>query len=171
MGRKPDLPDWLEKQPERSVIYVAFGSKAMFSHEQFEELAHGLEMVGQLFLWVVRSDTINNGSVVKYPDGFCERVMDRGKMVNWAPQEMVLAHPSIAYFLIHCGWNSSMEGNSFGVPFLCWPYFGDQFHIRSYICDVLEENALKLKEMAEKTVSEGGSSLKYLKSFVEELRS
>lgn len=73
-----------------------------------------------------------------------------------------------------------------------------KFLIRSYVCDVLEvglrlemdenigivtrfeikeklvlnvginENALKLKEMAEKSVSEGGSSLKNLKSFVEE---
>ncbi|KAJ0042905.1 hypothetical protein Pint_19017 [Pistacia integerrima] len=29
-----------------------------------------------------------------------------------------------------------MEGVSNGVPFLCWPYFGDQFIDESYICDI-----------------------------------
>ncbi|KAJ0042394.1 hypothetical protein Pint_19077 [Pistacia integerrima] len=29
-----------------------------------------------------------------------------------------------------------MEGVSNGVPFLCWPYLGDQFLNESYICDV-----------------------------------
>ncbi|KAH9722036.1 UDP-glycosyltransferase 83A1 [Citrus sinensis] len=59
-----------------------------------------------------------------------------GKIVEWAPQENVLGHPSIAWFLSHCGWNSTMEGLSMGVPFLCWPSFADQHHNRNYICDV-----------------------------------
>ncbi|MQL67771.1 hypothetical protein Taro_000061 [Colocasia esculenta] len=29
-----------------------------------------------------------------------------------------------------------MEGAASGVPFLCWPYFGDQFANRDYICDI-----------------------------------
>jgi UDP:flavonoid glycosyltransferase YjiC (YdhE family) len=29
-----------------------------------------------------------------------------------------------------------MEGVSNGIPFLCWPYFADQFLNQSYICDV-----------------------------------
>lgn len=29
-----------------------------------------------------------------------------------------------------------MEGLVNGLPFLCWPYFTDQFLNRSYICDV-----------------------------------
>ena len=36
----------------------------------------------------------------------------------------------------HCGWNWTMEGVRNGVPFLCWPYFVDQFANRSYICDI-----------------------------------
>ncbi|PRQ53391.1 putative hydroxycinnamate 4-beta-glucosyltransferase [Rosa chinensis] len=57
-------------------------------------------------------------------------------MVGWAPHQKVLAHPSIACFLSHCGWNSTLEGLSNRVHFLCWPYFADQFLDKSYICNV-----------------------------------
>ncbi|CAA3030401.1 UDP-glycosyltransferase 83A1-like [Olea europaea subsp. europaea] len=126
---------WLEEQPIGSVIYVSFGSIAVFCQDQLNELALALELSGRPFLWVVRSN-LANGSSVKYPNGFRERVAKRGKIVEWAPQEKVLAHSSIACFLSHCGWNSTVEGLSMGVPFLCWPYFSDQFHNQNYICDV-----------------------------------
>ncbi|XWS47945.1 hypothetical protein CRYUN_Cryun13aG0029600 [Craigia yunnanensis] len=126
---------WLDKQTAGSVIYVAFGSIAIFSPQQLDELALGLELSGHPFLWVVRSN-LTKGSSTKFPEGFAIRVADCGKIVEWAPQEKLLAHPSVGCFLSHCGWNSTMEGLSFGVPFLCWPYFADQFHNRNYICDV-----------------------------------
>ncbi|CAL5372266.1 unnamed protein product [Camellia sinensis] len=71
-----------------------------------------------------------------FPDGFRDRVGNRGQIVGWAPQQQVLSHPSVACFLSHCGWNSTMEGVSNGVPFLCWPYFADQFLNQAYICVV-----------------------------------
>ena len=43
---------WLDKQPVGSVIYVAFGSFVTFSQQQFDELALGLELISQPFLWV-----------------------------------------------------------------------------------------------------------------------
>ncbi|OVA00784.1 UDP-glucuronosyl/UDP-glucosyltransferase [Macleaya cordata] len=127
--------NWLDQQPANSVIYVAFGSFTIFDKHQFHELALGLENAGHPFLWVVRPD-LTDGPSDAYPDGFQERVASKGRMVGWAPQQKVLAHPSIAGFLSHCGWNSTMEGVTMGVPFLCWPYFADQFLNQSYICDV-----------------------------------
>ncbi|KAL6961203.1 hypothetical protein U1Q18_038968 [Sarracenia purpurea var. burkii] len=38
--------------------------------------------------------------------------------------------------LNHCGWNSIIEGIENEIPFLYWPYFGDQFFNKTYICDV-----------------------------------
>ncbi|GFQ07489.1 UDP-glycosyltransferase 83a1 [Phtheirospermum japonicum] len=38
-------------------------------------------------------------------------------MVSWAPQQQVLSHPSVACFVSHCGWNSTIEGVANGVPF------------------------------------------------------
>lgn len=71
-----------------------------------------------------------------FPEGFAERVRDRGEMLRWAPQQRVLSHGSVTCFLSHCGWNSVVEGISSGVPFLCWPYFADQFLNQCYIRDI-----------------------------------
>lgn len=125
---------WLDQQPPGSVIYVAFGSFTIFGPAQFQELALGLELCNRPFLWVARPDhgTTSNA----YPKEFQDRVATRGKIVGWAAQQKILSHPSVACFISHCGWNSTMEGVSNGIPFLCWPYFADQFINESYICDV-----------------------------------
>ncbi|KAF7129268.1 hypothetical protein RHSIM_Rhsim10G0043300 [Rhododendron simsii] len=127
--------EWLDQQPGHSVIYVAFGSFTVFDQIQFQELAMGLELTNRPFLWVVRPDTTKEASDA-YLTEFKERVATRGRMIGWAPQDKVLGHPSVACFLSHCGWNSTIEGISNGIPFLCWPYFADQFFNQSYICDV-----------------------------------
>ncbi|CAL5325905.1 unnamed protein product [Camellia sinensis] len=132
----PTCLKWLDQQQPNSVIYVAFGSFAVFNPTQFEELALGLEFTLRPFLWVVRAESVTNGTNFNYPDGFLERVGTRKRVVGWAPQQKVLSHPSVGCFVSHCGWNSVMEGVSNGVPFLCWPYFADQFINQSYICDV-----------------------------------
>lgn len=131
----PSCLKWLDKQPPNSVIYVAFGSFTVFNHTQFQELALGLELSDRPFLWVVRPD-MGGKENNTYPEGFAERIGSRGRMVGWAPQQKILGHPSVACFLTHCGWNSTLEGLSNGVTFLCWPYFADQFLNESYICDV-----------------------------------
>lgn len=127
--------DWLDEQDNCSVVYVALGSITLLKQRQFHELALGLELTGKSFLWVVRPDLMDGSSGV-YPEGFEARLAGRGRMVSWAPQQKVLAHPSIACFMSHCGWNSTMEGVANGVPFLCWPYFADQLFNASYICNV-----------------------------------
>ncbi|GJR72562.1 UDP-glycosyltransferase 83A1-like protein [Tanacetum coccineum] len=114
-----------------NVIYVAFGSYTIFDETQFEELAIGLELSNRPFLWVVRLGMTKEATTT-YPDGYMERVGSRGKIVSWAPQQKVLAHPSIACFTSHCDWK---EGVTNGLPFLCWPYFADQFYYETYICD------------------------------------
>ncbi|XP_061366525.1 UDP-glycosyltransferase 83A1-like [Gastrolobium bilobum] len=126
--------DWLDQQPHHSVLYVAFGSFTLFDQNQFNELALGLDLTNRPFLWVVRQDS-NSTNKITYPNEF---LGSHGKIVSWAPQQKVLRHPAIACFVSHCGWNSTMEGLSNGVAFLCWPYFGDQFYNKKYICDELK---------------------------------
>lgn len=131
---KEDLSclSWLDQQPPCSVIYIAFGSFTIFNPNQLKELALGLDLTNRPFLWVVREDASGN-TKIEYPSEFQGTL---GKIVKWAPQQKVLSHPAIACFVSHCGWNSTMEGVSNGVPFLCWPYFADQLFDKVYVCDV-----------------------------------
>ncbi|KAK0602190.1 hypothetical protein LWI29_031209 [Acer saccharum] len=125
---------WLDQQATQSVVYVAFGSSTLFDQTQFQEFAMGLELSKRQFLWVLRPDIaekLDDASI----KGFQERVGTRGRVISWAPQQKVLKHPSIACFLSHCGWNSTIESLSNGVPLLCWPFVADQFHNENYICN------------------------------------
>ncbi|CAL4927422.1 unnamed protein product [Urochloa decumbens] len=126
---------WLDAQPDGSVVYVAFGSLAVFDPCQFVELAEGLELTGRPFVWVVRPD-FTAGLSMAWLDEFQKRVAGTGIIVSWCSQQQVLAHRAVACFVSHCGWNSTTEGVRNGVPFLCWPYFFDQFLDRSYITNV-----------------------------------
>ncbi|VVA96130.1 unnamed protein product [Arabis nemorensis] len=121
-----DCLDWLDRQIPGSVVYVAFGSFGFMSKAQLEELAIGLELTKRPVLWVT-------GSGDQPP---LKLVSDRVKLVRWAPQREVLSHRAIGCFVSHCGWNSTLEGAENGIPFLCIPYFADQFINKEYICDV-----------------------------------
>lgn len=124
---------WLDQQPVKSVIFAAFGSSASHDKIQVHEIALALELTGKPFLWVVRLGMNNEGQQeLAY---FKERIGDQGRMVSWAPQEKVLRHPSVACFVSHCGWNSTLEGVSNGVPIICLPYSADQFLNERFICD------------------------------------
>ncbi|ERM99950.1 UDP-glycosyltransferase 83A1 [Amborella trichopoda] len=154
--------EWLDQQPSNSVIYISFGSFTIFDEHQFLELTLALENLGRPFLWVARPDLVDK-SGAGYPEGFLGRVAAYGKVVGWCPQKKVLAHPSIACFVTHCGWNSTLEGLSNGVPFICWPYFADQFLNQTYIVDIWKVGVgLKANE-------DGVFSKEEIKSKVEDL--
>ncbi|TKV91278.1 hypothetical protein SEVIR_9G085100v4 [Setaria viridis] len=127
---------WLDAQPDGSVVYVAFGSFTVFDPCQFQELALGLELTGRPFLWVVRPNFTTGELSKAWFDEFLARVAGKGMVVSWCPQQQVLAHRAVACFVSHCGWNSTMEGVRNGLPFLCWPYFADQYLDRNYVTDV-----------------------------------
>ncbi|XP_062153406.1 UDP-glycosyltransferase 83A1-like [Alnus glutinosa] len=122
---------WLDRQAPCSVIYISFGSVANLDPVQFQELALGLKLTNRPFLWAVDQRNIDRAKN-EFPDeseGACTKIVD------WAPQTKVLAHPAVACFISHCGWSSITEAISNGVPFLCWPLFLDQFLDKSYICE------------------------------------
>ncbi|XP_002993005.2 UDP-glycosyltransferase 13 [Selaginella moellendorffii] len=115
---------WLDEQPTASVVYISFGSFARANREQIEELAFGLEASEKRFLWV-----LHNGAEEFLPEGFLERATTNktGMVVKkWAPQLLVLSHRAVGGFMTHCGWNSTMESLSRGVPIITMPFYGEQ---------------------------------------------
>nr|WEF42359.1 UGT2 [Pinus yunnanensis] len=132
--RRVDCLDWLDQQPPSSVLFVSFGSGGALPKAQVTEIALGLEASRHRFLWVLRSASERIFQSSKetdlsqlLPEGFQSRNRDRGLVVpSWVPQVPVLSHPSTGGFLCHCGWNSTLESISHGVPVITWPLFAEQ---------------------------------------------
>ncbi|KAI3840977.1 hypothetical protein MKX03_010446 [Papaver bracteatum] len=133
---------WLDNQPPESVLFVSFGSGGTLSSEQITELALGLEMSEQKFLWFLKSPipgdnkaadasylsarTVEDPSEV-LSKGFLDRTRKSGLVVSsWAPQIEILNHKSTGGFLSHCGWSSTLESIVHGVPLIAWPLFAEQ---------------------------------------------
>ncbi|KAF2293812.1 hypothetical protein GH714_004971 [Hevea brasiliensis] len=130
-----EIMQWLDDQPPSSVVFLCFGSHGSFDEDQVKEIAYALEHSGQRFLWSLRrppppglqaspSDYEDPQQVL--PEGFLDRTVGIGKVMGWAPQVAVLAHPAIGGFVSHCGWNSILESIWFGVPIATWPMYAEQ---------------------------------------------
>jgi pathogen-inducible salicylic acid glucosyltransferase len=148
---------WLNDRPEGSVVYVSFGSVAAVEVEQMEEIAWGLRMSNRCFLWVVRES-----EEVKLPKNFVEEMSEKGLVVRWCSQLEVLGHEAVGCFVTHCGWNSTLEALSFGVPMVGVPHYSDQSTNAKYIMDVwkmglkapVDEKGIVRREAAEQCIKE-----------------
>ncbi|KAI3987686.1 hypothetical protein MKX01_028420 [Papaver californicum] len=169
---------WLDKQPEKSVVYVSFGSIVMVSREQRLEIWYGLVNSGHRFLWVKRPDSL------LAEESHAEQ---RGYTVEWAPQEEVLNPPSVGGFFTHSVWNSTLESMIAGVPMVCWPHLADQ-HINSrYVSELwrigmdMKDNCnrltveklirdMNMMDMAQQSIYRDGSSYRNYEGLLEFIR-
>ncbi|PWA45187.1 UDP-glucuronosyl/UDP-glucosyltransferase [Artemisia annua] len=124
-NEEPECIQWLQSKEPNSVVYVNFGSLAVMSLEDLIEFGWGLVDSNHYFLWIIRTDLVDGGSLALPPE-LEEGIKRRGFIASWCSQEEVLNHPSIGGFLTHGGWGSVIESLSAGVPMLCWPVSHDQ---------------------------------------------
>nr|GMD49946.1 anthocyanidin 3-O-glucosyltransferase 5-like [Ipomoea batatas] len=149
VGRSPVYA--IDKQPRESVLYVSFESGGTLSAEQITELAWGLELSQQRFIWVVRPPSKRgpndayfttgqgtDGTPNYLPEGFNTRTQKQGLVVPmWTEQALILKHPSIGGFLSHCGWTSALESITNGVPMIAWPLYAEQRQNTSLLTEEL----------------------------------
>ncbi|XVF02380.1 hypothetical protein REPUB_Repub04eG0170700 [Reevesia pubescens] len=125
--------EWLETKPSKSVVYISFGSMVSLTEEQMEEIAWGLKESNLHFLWVVRESEQK-----KMPKWFVDSTKEKGIVVTWCNQLEMLAHPAVGCFVTHCGWNSTLEGLSLGVPMVGVPKWTDQLTDAKFVEEIWE---------------------------------
>ncbi|XP_027168512.1 UDP-glycosyltransferase 74B1-like [Coffea eugenioides] len=114
---------WLDEKAPKSVVFVSFGSMADVEIKQIAEIACGLKGSNHHFLWVIK-DSEQEKLLTEFLQSNDE--MGFGKIVKWCNQLEVLAHKSVGCFMTHCGWNSTLEAVSLGVPMVALPQWSDQ---------------------------------------------
>ncbi|XP_078151395.1 scopoletin glucosyltransferase-like [Carex rostrata] len=139
-----ELLQWLDSKRSGSVVYICFGSieHSNISLEQFMNIAIALEESDRDFIWVVKSSSLEGYN--DWLEGF-EQKMHKEKrnliIKGWAPQLLILNHPAVGVFVTHCGWNSTLEAITAGVPMITWPMGGDQFFNEKLIVEMLQVGA------------------------------
>ncbi|KAJ8564810.1 hypothetical protein K7X08_001270 [Anisodus acutangulus] len=137
---------WLNKQPPRSFIYVSFGTSTSFYDKKIMELAMGLELSKQKFIWVLRDADVGvifNGEArtmgLEFPEGFEEIV--KGLIVReWEKCEELVTASTIENVVRKL--MASEEG------------------------DVIRKRAEELGETVRRSTEKGGASRMELDSFV-----
>ncbi|KAK7343359.1 hypothetical protein VNO77_12029 [Canavalia gladiata] len=132
---------WLDSKKEDSVVYVCFGSMTKLPAAQLVEIAHGLEVCGHDFIWVVKKiEESQDDGVRVFLEEFEKRVQgsNRGYVIwGWAPQRAILEHPAIGGVVTHCGMNTVFECVDAALPMVTWPLFAEQFFNEKLLVDVL----------------------------------
>ncbi|XP_008590699.1 PREDICTED: UDP-glucuronosyltransferase 3A2-like isoform X2 [Galeopterus variegatus] len=148
-----DLENFITKFGDSGFVLVSLGS--MVSIHQIEEV---LREMNSAFARLLQ------GVIWKYKSSLWPKdvkLAGNVKLVEWLPQNDLLAHPSIHLFVTHGGQNSIMEAIHHGVPMVGIPLFGDQpmnmvrveakeFGVSIQLKDLTAETlALKMKQVIE----------------------
>ncbi|CAK7338933.1 unnamed protein product [Dovyalis caffra] len=122
--KSTEYTQWLNSKPKRSVIYVSFGSIVVLPKNQMEEMLLGLIGTRRPFLWIIRP---SDNKDAEFEEMIRKKVNEEeGLIVPWCSQMEVLTHESMGCFMMHCGWNSTMESLVAGIPVVGLPQFADQ---------------------------------------------
>ncbi|KAK7692877.1 hypothetical protein QCA50_004512 [Cerrena zonata] len=113
----------LEAHGPKSLLYIAFGS--LYWSTEPEKIWAFLDVVMEKKIPFILSHASPFAVV---PDEVAARVKSYGNGIlsKWTPQQTILAHPSIGWFVTHAGLNSTLEAISLGIPMICWPFDADQ---------------------------------------------
>ncbi|TCD71970.1 hypothetical protein EIP91_000102 [Steccherinum ochraceum] len=117
------MDETLVKHGKHSMLFISFGS-AIWPPE-FEKFDAFVDVVIENRIPFLLS---HGSPFAQLPEPFKAKVQESasGFLTPWSPQQTVLNHPVVGWFVSHCGHNSTLEAVSCGVPLICWPFTNDQ---------------------------------------------
>ncbi|KAL0682164.1 hypothetical protein Bca4012_049011 [Brassica carinata] len=130
---------WLTGFRQGSVVFCALGSQITLEKDQFQELCLEMELTGLPFLVAVTPPKGAKTIQEALPEGFEERVKDRGVVWGeWVQQPLILAHPSVGCFVSHCGFGSMWESLMSDCQIVLLPLLNDQILTTRLMTEELE---------------------------------
>ncbi|XP_078380886.1 UDP-glucuronosyltransferase 2B31-like [Oculina patagonica] len=111
-----DLEQFISGDGDKGVILFSLGTlgDAILQEHQVELLAKVFGRLEQRIIWRLKRNI---------PENLSSNI----KVLQWIPQNDILAHNSTKAFISHTGHNSLYEAAFYGVPLVCVPLFADQF--------------------------------------------
>ncbi|CAL8116567.1 unnamed protein product [Orchesella dallaii] len=110
-----EIEDWMNSSGEHGVVLLTMGfifKPQVVPKRLVNAFMEAFSRLPQKFL-------------VKF-EGPIDFVPPNVKVLEWIPQQDVLAHPKTKVFVTHCGLHGVMEAIYFGVPMVGMPIFIDQ---------------------------------------------
>jgi len=123
----PDLKQWLDSQPQHSVVFVSFGSMVTLSAHRLRTLLSAFGSLDAPVLWA-----ITGGKDALSP-------LPLPKMIRvepFVPQSSVLFHPAVGACVTHGGIGTVLECMAAGVPMVVLPVMWDQPYNAQFVDDL-----------------------------------
>lgn len=125
----PSLREFIDGAGDDGVVLVSFGSLVnQLEASKAELIARVLAKLKQKVIWRFKGRPKGLGA--------------NTKLMDWIPQNDLLAHPNMKAFVTHCGIHGTYETLYHGVPVVTVPLMFDQY-----------DNAVRLTERAEMGVN------------------
>jgi glucuronosyltransferase len=125
------------------AVLLSFGSNVKSTFLPEEKLSALINVIRKLKQKVI----------MKWESKEFKNKPDNLLISEWMPQDDILAHPKIKYFITHGGFGGITEAKFHGIPIICVPFAGDQ-HVN---CKKSEEEGfgimINLAELTEETLS------------------
>ncbi|KAI0368559.1 UDP-Glycosyltransferase/glycogen phosphorylase [Pilatotrama ljubarskyi] len=114
----------LKNAGEKSLLYISFGS-IFWPLKTPEKIWAFIDVVMELNIPFILSHA---SPMAVVPEDVKQKVKEYGKglLSPWTPQQTILEHPATGWFVCHGGHNGVTESICAGVPFILWPFGGDQ---------------------------------------------
>ncbi|XP_069790298.1 UDP-glucuronosyltransferase 1A1-like [Narcine bancroftii] len=136
--RKPlpqDLEEFVNSSGEHGVVIFSFGSMVSdMPISTANQIAKAFGQIPQKVVWRHRGET---------PSALAPNT----KLIEWLPQNDLLAHPKTRAFLTHGGTHGIYEAICGAVPMVMMPLFGDQAENVQHIMRHGVAVALSLKDI------------------------